>query len=136
NSSPASTDPLAVVLGDTDGTPVYVSGDTNSDGLLERGETWVYTLTVTLPVGNAYSSHVNTVTATGTDDEGDVATAYASATVAYTDVPPAITVTKAASVSSVEEGGVGNQSVTYTYEVTNSSLASTDPLTVVLGDTD
>ena len=43
---------------------------------------------------------------------------------------PTITVSKLASVATVEEGGVGSQSVTYTYTITNTSAASTDPVTV------
>ena len=33
-------------------------------------------------------------------------------------------------MTSVEEGGVGNQSVTYTYTIKNTSSASTDPVTL------
>src|SRR3712207_8197309 len=47
NTSPASTDSelSAVTLTDSDGTPTYVSGDTDGDGKLDKGETWTYTLT-------------------------------------------------------------------------------------------
>src|SRR5206468_1248561 len=41
-----------------------------------------------------------------------------------------IQVTKSASTTSISEGGAGNQAVTYTYVVTNTSVASTDPLTL------
>src|SRR5207249_3797623 len=80
--------------------------------------------------------HPNTATATGTDDEGSSASAQASATINYTNVAPSISVSKTASVASVQEGGVGSQTVTYTYTLQNTSQASTDPLTVVLTDTD
>src|SRR5262249_39820998 len=54
NTSPAGVfDPLrGVTLSDTDGTPAFVSGDTDNDGLLGAGETWIYTLTVAVPPGN------------------------------------------------------------------------------------
>ena len=47
------------------------------------------------------------------------------------EAPPVTMATRgwgfSASPASVSEGGVGNQSVTYTYVVTNTSSASTDP---------
>ena len=70
---------------------------------------------------NAGTTYNNTVTVDGQDDEHDAADGSASATVNYTDVTPSISVTKQASVTSVEEGGVGNQSVTYTYTIKNTS---------------
>src|SRR5205809_107325 len=135
NTSAASTDPLSVVLSDTDGTPTFAGGDTNNDGLLEQGETWSYTLTVTAPVANAGDSHVNTATASGTDDEGNTASAQDTATVTYANRNPAIQVVKSVSPGSVLEGTSG-QNVTYSYVVTNTSAASTDPLSVVLSDSD
>src|SRR5205814_717207 len=69
-------------------------------------------------------------TVTAADDEGDAATASASATVSFTDVRPEERRARTDSVASVREGGARNQSVTYTYVVTNDSKASTDPLTV------
>ena len=85
NTSAASTDPLSsVVLSDTDGTPTYVSGDTNHDGMIDDGETWVYSLTETVPSQEQGTTHTNTVTATAKDDEGDTASDQASATISYT----------------------------------------------------
>ena len=93
---------------------------------------------MTLPPQDAGTSHTNTATATGVDDEGNIATATATATVTYADVAPAIGVVKTASPTSVSEGGVGSQAVTYTYAVTNTSAAAgVDPLSgVTLADTD
>ena len=45
-------------------------------------------------------------------------------------VPPSLLPSVTTSVSSVPEGGVGNQSVTYTYTVTNTSQASDDAVTI------
>ena len=72
------------------------------------------------------------MTVGGHDDENDPVggTTSASATVTYADVAPSISVTKLANVTNVEEGGVGNQSVTYTYTIKNTSSASTDPVTL------
>src|SRR5262249_13647676 len=72
----------------------------------------------------------NTVTAQGVDDEGDAASASGSATVTYDDLQPSLSITKTASPASISEGGVGGQAVTYTYSVTNTSLATTDPVTL------
>src|SRR5439155_1227056 len=138
NTSPAgASDPLSsVTLSDTDGTPAAVLngdgfnvGDSNEDNILQAGETWKYTLTVTPPAQDVGTSHTNKVTATGTDDEGNTATGTDTATISYTNVAPAIKVVKSASPASVREGGVGGDQVTYTYLVTNTSPAgASDPL--------
>jgi hypothetical protein len=56
--------------------------------------------------GNAGTSHVNTVTATGKDDDGNSTTANDDATVSFTDVKPDITVTK--TVDPTTLGGSGS----------------------------
>lgn len=126
NTSAAGlADPLhAITISDTDGTPEYTGGD-NGDGVLQSGETWHFTLTVTLPVANAGAEHQNLVTVTGTDDEGNLADDQDVETVTYTNVAPQIDVTKAVSATSVLEGTAG-QEVDYTYTVKNVSPASTD----------
>src|SRR5436309_1933703 len=60
-NTPAPTDIDTLSLHDA--LPIY------SNGLLDQGETWVYTLTVTAPTQNAGTSHTNTATASGSDDE-------------------------------------------------------------------
>ena len=153
NTSPAgANDPLHdVTISDTDGTPTRVFAGKSDDGdlLLEVGETWYYSLTKTMIPQNVGASHSNTVTVSGYDDEDTLATDDDTATVSYTNVDPVIKVVKSADVTSVSEGGVGNQTVVYTYLVTNESSASTDDelsgvtvtdpdgtLTFVGGDTD
>src|SRR5262249_43687064 len=138
NTSPAGVfDPLSgVTLTDTDGTPTFVSGDTNNDNILQVGETWLYTLTFAVPAGNASGSgHTNVAVARGLDDGGHPATDIAVARVTYTNVAPAIRVVKTADPGSVPETG---GSVTYTYQVTNTSPAGVfDPLHgVTLTDSD
>src|SRR5439155_563231 len=108
----------------------------NCNGKLDKGETWTYSLTTTAPVQNAGTTHTNTATATGTDDEGNSTSARAHATTTYTEATPSISISKSAAPTSVSEGGVGSQSVTYTYTVQNTSQASTDPLSVVVTDSD
>gem|GEM_PF-2792875 len=51
------------------GPATYVSGD-DGDGVLEAGETWVYQVDYTIPVG-APNPLVNTATASGVDVDGD-----------------------------------------------------------------
>src|SRR5262249_52932124 len=68
---------------------------------------------------------VNTVTVSGVDDEGDPASATDSHTLNVADVPPGISVDKSGPAT-VAEG----QTATYSFTITNTSLASTDPVTV------
>jgi von Willebrand factor type A domain len=74
--------------------------------------------------GAGGSSHKDTVEAEITDSTGDTATATATATVDVVDVSPAISVTKSARPSIVQDRGV----VTFTAVVTNTSPA--DPLVI------
>ena len=60
------------------------------------GGTYACTFTGTF-TGNALDSQTDTVSAAAADDEGNPATAEASATVSLTDVPSSIEVTKEAS---------------------------------------
>src|SRR3989442_15634980 len=100
---------------------------------MEQADVSRFQMCAVAMLGNVGDSHVNTATATGTDDEGNTATAQDTATVTYTNVNPAIHVVKSVSPGSVLEGTSG-QLVTYSYVVTNTSAASTDPLSVVLRD--
>jgi hypothetical protein len=68
--APAVTDDLGTASAADDITPVYVSGDANSDGFMEPGETWLYTATGASLVGD-YVSHA-TATGTPTDVSGAV----------------------------------------------------------------
>ncbi len=89
-----------------------------------------FTFTVIGPVLNA-GSLTNVVTVTGHDDENTPASDTDDHTVTVLDAAPAVSVTKTANKASISEGGVGDQTVTYTYTITASSLNSTtDPLTV------
>ena len=52
-------------------SPIFVSGDTDSDGLLDTNEEWVYNLAA--PITVSAGQHVNTATATGNavDENGN-----------------------------------------------------------------
>lgn len=145
-----STLPLNTV-GVTDdkiATITYVSGDINSDNLLQPGEKWIYTGSM-----NLTNTTTNTATATGTSGTITV-TDNAVATVVVTPVvvppvvvppttpvnPPLINVVKTPDPLALKEEGT----VTYTYKVTNpgkvalSNINLTDDkistLTYVSGD--
>ncbi|HSG79669.1 MAG TPA: SdrD B-like domain-containing protein [Acidimicrobiia bacterium] len=63
--------------------------------------------------------HVDTVTATVTDDEADTATDSDTATVAFGDSPPSVVVTKTATPASLPEPG---GTVTFTVDIENTSV--------------
>src|SRR5262249_11606003 len=79
-----------------------------------------YTTTAVLNAGTV----VNVVTVTGHDDENSTATAQDSATLTVADVAPSISVDK--SVVNIAEGNTA----TYRFTITNTSSASTDPVTI------
>ncbi len=111
----------SVTVTDDKISPVnYLSGDVNSDNLLQPGEVWMYTATATLA-----ETTTNTATAAGTAN-GSTATdiAYTTVIVAPTVAnPPLINVTKTPSPLVLTYAG---GPVTYTYTITN-------PGTVALG---
>ena len=99
--------------------------------VLAPGATVTFQVTTTVPVQNAGTTYTNTVTVDGQDDEHDAADGNAAGDgELHRRGVPSISVTKQASVTSVEEGGVGNQSVTYTYTIKNTNGSSTDPVTL------
>lgn len=104
----------------------YLTGDSDSDGLLDVGESWSFSYTREGVEENAGWTSTNTVTAVGESKNLDVSDT-ATATVTAEDVKPDVAVTKVGSVSAIEDSGP----VTFTYTVENTSTASTDPLTLV-----
>ena len=98
-----------------------VSGDTNSDSILDLTETWTYTCTATLT-----ETTTNTVIATGHGGDTTVFdTDEATVTVAPAPGTPGINVAKTPSVTTLPSVG---GDVTYTYVVTNTGSV---PLTTV-----
>src|SRR2546423_1617627 len=55
---------------------------------------------------------------------------YTTPSRSYEDVTPSLSISKSVAPGSVQEGGVGSQSVTYSYTVSNTSAATTDHPTV------
>jgi len=108
-----------VKLTDDKCTPAYVSGDIGGDGILDNdpAETWVYTCTRVLSSspGTSPVSITNNARVTAVDPAGTARSAIASATVKV--FAPAISLTKSASVSTVDLNTA--TPVTYTYVATN-----------------
>jgi len=90
------------------------AGDADGDGLVDPGETWVFTCDIVVP---ADADIVNTVTVEATEpqtggQDSDTDTARVRA---YEPEAPGIAITKTASKTTV----VAGERVTYTYEVVN-----------------
>lgn len=98
-----------VTLTDDKGDTTYVSGDTNSDGILTPDETWVYTMAADL---TKPTSNVATATAVGVDS-GDKTLARDTWSVGE---PSALTATKTSSADGPVKAG---DELTYTVTVTN-----------------
>ncbi|MGB2757733.1 MAG: SdrD B-like domain-containing protein, partial [Acidimicrobiia bacterium] len=111
--------------------PTLVSGDTNSNSILETSETWTYTCTLLNVTdaldGTSNTDHTNTANVTGLDVLNATVSNSASATVDI--IASTIAVVKSASKSAIREG----DTVTYTFDVTSTG----DPLSnVTLSDSD
>jgi hypothetical protein len=85
------TDPISnvSVSGSQCGAATFKSGDTNGNGLLDPGETWVFTCTTTLSTPGTFTDNA---TATGTDtvDGNPAPVETASATVVVVSSSPAL----------------------------------------------
>jgi uncharacterized repeat protein (TIGR01451 family) len=95
-----------------EGAPVYVSGDTNDNQALEAGEVWNYTCTHVVTEDDP-DPLPNTATVEGTADDGRSASDEDSHSVDL--IHPDILIIKTVNPQSGEPG----DTVTYTYEVTN-----------------
>jgi hypothetical protein len=102
-------------FGDLDG-----QGTCDTPQTIAAGATYTCTFSKNV-LGAAGSTHVNTVTATVTDNDGNSTNGHDDATVTFTDVAPTLTVTKTPSPASVPETG---GSVTFTVVVQNTSSES------------
>src|SRR5262249_53400915 len=99
---------------------------------LAHGHSVTVTISQLLPVANADATYTTAMSARSLHDAPPIYTATdsASVTVSYANVDPSVKVTKSADVSTISEGGVGNQTGKRTYTVTNTSAATTDPVTI------
>lgn len=110
-----------VTLTDDKGETKYLSGDLDVDGLLDPGESWVYSMTSALS-----ATTTNTATVTGVHPaNGEVATATDTWTVA----PSPVKVTKTSSATGPVKAG---DELTYTMTVANTGTQ--DATKVVLTD--
>ena len=109
---------LAVTTCDLDPAPVLAG----SDGVPGEGpDTYSCTFTVDLVQENGDPTHVNTVTASATDDEGNPATATDDETVTFDLIPPTVDITKTditADLGISEPGGLA----TYELTIVNTSF--------------
>jgi hypothetical protein len=90
--------------------------------VIAAGDSCTFELTKSIS-GDFPGTHGNTFTAIAKDPQGNTDTASDDATVTFTDVLPAVTVTKTAGTTSVITGS----KVTFTFTVTNDSL---EPATI------
>ena len=135
NATPANTA--------DDFTPVYVSGDSNGNGLLDPGETWLYTSSgvAKAPTQALTGGHQNTVTVVGFDATDNVQVTAADQVV-YTGSLPLLsigkdinavtplhpTVTEQADTATTGPTLEAGAPILFTYRV---STTSTTPLTIV-----
>ncbi len=111
-----ATDPITItsltddIYGDLDG-----QGDCSVPQVIQPGDTYECAFTGAVS-GDSGSSHTDTVTASGSDDEGTPVSDSDDAVVTITDVAPEISVLKTANPTSVPETG---GSVDFTFTVTN-----------------
>ena len=125
-----ATNDVELITGVDDTHPLgiyYVSGD-DGDELLEQGESWVFNYTVNGVVLNAGETRTNIATVTAKDDEDNIVDDDDDAVVTGEDVDPTMNIEKVASLTQVQAGA--DTLVTFTYTVTNTSPASTDPITI------
>lgn len=130
NNSTVESVTLTDLDDDKFGDPATISGSTcSTPQTILASATYNCSFTKTIS-GDAPGTHVNTITAMATDDDGAaVPPDDDDATVTFTDALPVITVEKTASAATVRTGS----SVTYTYEV---STTGTESLTNAVVDDD
>src|SRR5690606_2750765 len=98
---------------DADDAPTYVSGDVNSNDILDPGETWIYTAETTVtPEMLEVGFFTNTATATGTPAGGDLDDAEGEETVNATQTISVSNVTETEGDALVFEISLTGQSVT------------------------
>ena len=120
----SAVDPLTITsLTDTDFT---LSGDADCQvgTVLAPRATCSFTQIVTITGDASGPAHEDTFTATGSDDDGNPTSAFATATVTFTDVLPGIAITKTPRPGSLPEPG---GAFTFDLDISN---ASDEPVTL------
>ena len=125
--APASDGSPMVITGvndDITGPGTYSSGDANTNGMVEAGETWIYTASHTV-AATSPNTLSNTVTVDATDGDGD---AHSAADTHSLDVSfaPALLVTKTGPATAV----VGDNA-TYTFAVTHDPSSDGSPMLAI-----
>jgi len=124
-TNPGNTPLSGVTLVDNQlGDTVYQSGDSDGDGELNIGESWVFSAAYTVSSEDE-SPMDNTATASASDALGQVVTSKATASVSI--LRPAIALTKTAVPAEVHDGDI----ITYTYTVTNPGDTPLSDITVI-----
>ena len=108
-------------------TPAYVSGDADSDGVLDLSETWIYTASGTATAG----PYANTGEACGsfTADVGGTREDCETDTSSYFGADPQIEIDKTTNGADGQTILVG-QAITWTYTVTNDGNVGLSDVTV------
>ena len=106
------------------GGATYVSGDTTTTGVLDMGETWVYSASLTVTQADIDAGDPITNTASVDSDQAGPASANATTTIAQT---PWLAVSKA---STTDEIAAAGQLVPYTITVDNTGNITLTSITV------
>ena len=136
SSNTADPDPVTITtLNDDKFGNLLAEAQADNGGssiVIQPGATFTFDITRSLTldatggtVGTYQTSHTNTITVVGRDDEGTTATATDPHTVTGANVAPTISIVKNGSSTVNEGGGVA----AYTFTITNAS-AVTDPVTI------
>jgi uncharacterized repeat protein (TIGR01451 family) len=112
--------------------PDYVSGDTNGNGILDVGETWIFTATYIITIEDMDNQSVLNTAYVHADSPGDVEVEDEDSEEIFVDEDPDLEVTKTADTPTYSFVG---QEITYTITVTNTgnvpvnNIWVNDPLT-------
>jgi uncharacterized repeat protein (TIGR01451 family) len=144
NTGNVTIDQVTVSDNNADVSPAYASGDVNSNGVMEVGETWTYTAYHTVDQSDLNTgSVINRAEVTGQDPDGHSVTDTSNEVVVYMDRVSAIELTKTGEYVDANRDGIYNagDQITYTFTIrntgnevlTNISVTDDNPLVVVTG---
>ncbi len=117
-----------------DATPMLSSGDTDSDSVLDVGETWIYTCDHTVTQAEVDAGAVNnTASATGTDPSGTLPAVNDSITITVEPLPD-LALVKSDPVNEDEDASDSvslGDTLTYTVTATNTGTITQTNVTVI-----
>ncbi len=106
------------------------SGDTNTNGFLDPGETWIVNANYTLTQADLDSGSVtNIASVSASTGANTISTADDTVTATFATTP-ALTIAKTADATALAGNLVAGQTVTYTYVVTNTGNVTIDNVTI------